>query len=98
MADTPSSSSLINYGAAMRFDVAVVGAGSAGCAVAARLASTTGFTVALIEAGPDYGPFADGRWPTDLLDPRLSSTTHDWQYVRQVRGLPEGRPYSRAKV
>jgi choline dehydrogenase-like flavoprotein len=78
--------------------VAVVGAGSAGCAVAARLASTTGFTVALIEAGPDYGPFSEGRWPTELLDPRLSVSTHDWGYVRHVRGLPDGRPYSRAKV
>jgi choline dehydrogenase len=82
----------------MRFDVAVVGAGSAGCAVAARLVMTTGFTVALIEAGPDYGPFSAGRWPKELLDPRLSGTTHDWGYVRRGAGLHGARPYSRAKV
>ena len=32
------------------FDVAVVGAGSAGCALAAR----TDWRIALVEAGPDY--------------------------------------------
>jgi choline dehydrogenase len=32
----------------------------------------------LIEAGPDYGPIGDGRWPVDLLDPRALTFTHDW--------------------
>ena len=35
------------------FDYIVVGAGSAGCALASRLAETPGVTVALIESGPD---------------------------------------------
>ena len=35
----------------MKFDYIVVGAGSAGCAVASRLSENGRFTVALIEAG-----------------------------------------------
>ena len=79
------------------FDVVVVGAGSAGCAVAGRLALTTHLRIGLLEAGPDYGPFAAGRWPTDLLDPGHAPESHDWGYLRQTRSGGE-RPYSRARV
>ncbi|CPZ17732.1 Probable glucose-methanol-choline oxidoreductase [Mycobacteroides abscessus] len=49
-----------------RFDVVVVGGGTAGCAVAARLAGS-GRKVLVLEAGPDYGHASSGRWPADLL-------------------------------
>jgi len=62
----------------VRFDVAVVGGGTAGCVVAARLSEDTGRRVCLIEAGPDYGARASGGWPGELLDPRTFCFTHDW--------------------
>jgi choline dehydrogenase len=72
-------------------DVIVVGGGSGGAVVAARLAES-GRDVVLIEAGPDYGSFDGGRWPAELVDARALATSHDWQY----RG---GRwEYQRARV
>jgi choline dehydrogenase len=62
----------------VRFDVAVVGGGTAGCVVAARLSEDPARQVCLIEAGPDYGLRTSGRWPADLLNPRSLTFTHDW--------------------
>jgi choline dehydrogenase len=60
------------------FDVAVVGGGTAGCVLAARLSQDSGRRVCLIEAGPDYGARHSGAWPAGLLDPRTFCFTHDW--------------------
>jgi choline dehydrogenase len=60
------------------FDVAVVGGGTAGCVLAARLSENPDRRVCLVEAGPDYGHRSDARWPGDLLDPRSFTFTHDW--------------------
>ncbi len=60
-------------------DVVVVGAGSSGAVVAARLVES-GASVVLIEAGPDYGPFDLNKWPADLLDAHAIATSHDWGY------------------
>jgi choline dehydrogenase len=62
------------------YDVAIIGAGSAGCALAGRLAAKTDLRIALIEAGPDYGPQSGGAWPHDVVDAHHSPDGHDWDF------------------
>jgi choline dehydrogenase len=69
---------LIAYARLVAHDVLVVGGGTAGCVVAARVSRHSDRQVCLVEAGPDYGPLTSGRWPADLLDPRSFTFTHDW--------------------
>lgn len=64
------------------FDILVIGAGSAGCALVGRVVESSGLPVGLVEGGPDYGPASGGRWPTELLDPRRFPKTHDWGLVQ----------------
>jgi choline dehydrogenase len=78
------------------FDVVVVGAGSAGCAVAGALGADSRRSICLVEAGPDYGAHYSGRWPAELLDPRQRPRTHDWTYMAE--GATGIVPESRAKV
>jgi choline dehydrogenase len=72
------------------FDVVVVGGGSAGCVLAARLAES-GRRVGLIEAGPDYGSYGDGRWPEDMLDGRRLAFSHAWETDRDDRSQLRAR-------
>jgi choline dehydrogenase len=60
----------------VRYDVLVLGGGSAGCVLAARLSEDPERSVCLVEAGPDYGPPSD--WPEELLDPRNLPESHQW--------------------
>ncbi len=60
--------------------------------LAARLCERGDQTVLLIEAGPDYGPLAEGGWPSDLLDGcGGSARSHDWGYWNEPR--PDGTAF-----
>jgi choline dehydrogenase len=75
----------------MRFDVLVLGGGTAGCVLAARLSENPNRAVCLVEAGPDYRPYAEGRWPDDILDARRLAFSHAWETDQEDRSQLRAR-------
>jgi len=65
------------------FDDIVVGAGSSGAPLAARLSEDRARKVAVIEAGPDYATAAETR--PDLLNGNaMSFVNHDWNHTARL--------------
>src|SRR5215831_479764 len=87
-----------------RFDTLIVGAGSAGAVLAARLSEDRDRSVCLIEAGPDYTRL-------DQLPARVRGiefglrmyagarvATHEWQYTARATASFLDMPVPRGKV
>ncbi len=78
-------------------ETVVVGAGTGGAAFAATLAAHSSEQVLLLDAGPDYGPYTDGRWPADVLNAKAIPLSHDWGLTSDAAAGPVRDP-PRARV
>ena len=72
------------------FDYVIVGGGSAGCVLAARLAEDPDSRVLLLEAGPDAGAVEAVQVPAAAG--RLFRSRYDWNYVTVPQERAEARP------
>jgi choline dehydrogenase len=73
----PSEAAVNEEDGATSFDYVIVGAGSAGCVIAARLSEDPSVSVLLVEAGPsDDVPAMD----VPILAPQLLNGPYDWSF------------------
>ncbi|ROO89419.1 choline dehydrogenase [Actinocorallia herbida] len=81
----------------MDYDYVIVGAGSAGCVLAARLSEDPAVTVALIEAG---GGDDAKEFHIPAAFPKLFKTDADWDYKTAAQSALDGRSlyWPRGKV
>jgi choline dehydrogenase len=79
-------------------DTVILGGGTTGCVIAGLLAERSDESILLLEAGPDYGAYSDGQWPTDLVDASTLAESHDWGYSSDVCYPDRQVSFERARV
>ena len=80
----------------MSYDAIIVGAGSAGCVLAARLSEDPARSVLLLEAGPDYPDLAS--LPPEIASSYAATYTHDWGYASEPGLLGRAIALRRARL
>ncbi len=79
-----------------QFDFVIIGAGSAGCALAASLAGNPEWNILLLEAGPTHDNFFV-TMPMGLAT--LNGSARDWSYMPEATSLmPHPSPWTRGRM
>jgi choline dehydrogenase len=80
----------------MHWNWIIVGAGSAGCVLAAVLSERADSSVILLEAGPDY--LSESALPPDIRSGLGPAFSHDWDYGSEPGGVGRSLPLPRARL
>ena len=88
----------------MKYDHIIVGGGTAGCIVAARLSEDPERSVLLLEAGPDFPDFAQLPdmlkigWGTVNLEARAAGSPYNWSFTGEATPQQGPMPVPRGKA